>query len=263
MIDGVTRRVSSPTFVGRGPELRQLDDAFERASTGRPSIVLLGGEAGVGKTRLTTEFGGHVAAADGITAAGGCLDLGEGGLPYGPLVEALRDLVRQLEPQARERVIGRSRAAIGILVPDLDPERSGTDITDQALDWTGRRAHMFDALLAIFGRAATELPVVLVLEDLHWSDGSTRDFLRFLGRNLRDERLLIVATYRSDELHRRHPLGPLLSELSRGASVERIELRRFDRAELTEQLGGILGHPPGAALVDVMLERSDGLAYYV
>ena len=263
MIGRMTRRASSPFFVGRGPELMQLDAAVALARRGQPSLVLIGGEAGVGKTRLATELRKRVEAAGGSAISGGCLDLGEGGLPYGPFVEALRDLVRQLDRPLAEIVLGQSIDTVGILVPELAPPGSLGDGPDQAVDWSGRRARLFDALLAILGRAANARPLVLILEDLHWSDASSRDFLRFLVRNLREERLLVVATYRSDELHRRHPWLPVLSELSRGAFVERIELRRFDRAELAEQLGGILGHRPDADLVDAMLDRSDGLPFYV
>ncbi len=105
--------------------------------------------------------------------------------------------------------------------------------------------------------------VVLAIEDLQWADGSTRDLIRFLVRNMTSERVAIVATYRTDDLHRRHPLMGLLSELGRIARVERIELTAFDRAEVEEQLGGILGRPPAPIEVEAMLERSSGLPFYV
>ena len=103
---------------------------------------------------------------------------------------------------------------------------------------------------------------MLVLEDLHWSDRSTRDLLAFLVRNLRAERLVLVATYRSDELYRGHPLRPLLAELDRGRRSSRLDLRPFTRAELAEQLEGILGARPERGRVESVFERSQGNAFF-
>ena len=100
-------------------------------------------------------------------------------------------------------------------------------------------------------------PVLLVIEDLHWADASTRAFLRFLAATLGDEPLLLLATYRPDELHRRHPLRPLLAELERVRAL-RIDLTALTRDELGEQLAGILGSPPEPALVDRLYARSEG-----
>ncbi len=262
MIGGVTRRGSSPVFVGRRAELDRLDDAFARVALGLPSLVLVAGEAGVGKSRLIAEFTGRVEATGATTIGGGCLDLGEGGLPYAPFVEALRVLARRLDPAARDTAFGPSADVLGTLVPDL---RRGGVIAehDDPPDPAGRLARLFDAVIDVLGRLSAERPLVLILEDIHWADGSTRDLVRFLVRNLRDERLLVVATYRSDDLHRRHPLMPLLGELERADRVERLELRRFDRDEIGEQLTGILGEVPSPTLVDALLERSDGLPFFV
>jgi DNA-binding NarL/FixJ family response regulator len=262
IIDGVTRRGSSPVFVGRGAELDRLHGAFDRAALGQPSLVLITGEAGVGKSRLIAEFTGRVEATGATTIAGGCLDLGEGGVPYAPFVEALRALARRLDPAAREAVFGPSADVLGTLVPDLRPEFVVVD-RDDPPDPAGRLARLFDAVIAVLGRLAYERPLIVVLEDIHWADGSTRDLIRFVVRNIREERLLVLATYRSDDLHRRHPLMPLLGELERADHVERLSLRPFDRAELGEQLMGILGDAPSPALVDALLERSDGLPFYV
>jgi DNA-binding CsgD family transcriptional regulator len=265
IIDGVTRRGSSPVFVGRRAELDRLDDALRRAALGQPSFVLVAGEAGVGKSRLIAEFEARAEATGATSITGGCLDLGEGGAPYAPLVEALRALARRLEPAATEAALGPLADVLGILIPGLrEPRVVGAHVgpTDQG-DPANRLARLFDAVIAALGGLARERPLTLVIEDIHWADGSTRDLIRFLVRNLRDERLLMVATYRSDDLHRRHPLMPLLGELERADRVERLELDRFDRDELGEQLMGILGEAPSSSLVDVLLERSDGLPFYV
>src|SRR6185503_20497931 len=105
-------------------------------------------------------------------------------------------------------------------------------------------------------------PVVLVLEDLHWADQSTRDFLTFLVRSARDEPLSLVVTYRSDELHRRHPLRPLVAELERTPGVDRLGLERFSRDEVVAQISAILDEPASDELADRLFERSEGNALY-
>jgi DNA-binding CsgD family transcriptional regulator len=262
MIGGVSRRASSQSFVGRVAELEELGEALERATHGQPSLVLIAGEAGVGKSRLLTEFSARAEASGAMTATGGCLDVGEGGLPYAPFVEALRALARRLDPADIPAVFGPSAGVLGSMIPDLRRVGLEAEETEPAGP-ADRLARLFDAVIGTLGRLSTERPLVLILEDLHWADGSSRDLLRFLVRNIRDERLLILATYRSDDLHRRHPLMPLLGELERGTHVGRLELRRFDREELGEQLTGILGEAPSPALVDSLLARSDGLPFYV
>ena len=107
-----------------------------------------------------------------------------------------------------------------------------------------------------------ERPVLLILEDVHWADRSTRTFASFLARSLRRERVLVALTYRTDELHRRHPLRALLSELERVEGVRRIELSPFDRDELTEVLADILGGDPDDPLVDRLFMRGEGNALY-
>ncbi len=261
MIVGVTRRISCPVFVGRRVELDRLRNAFDRASDGRPSLVLVAGDAGVGKTRLLAEFSTHVDAVGGTTLTGGCLDLGEGSLPYAPFVEALRSLARELPPEARAAAFGTVPAELANLVPDLLSVDLPAAVASEML--AGRQARLFDAIIGVLGRLTADRSAVLALEDLHWADGSTRDLIRFLVRNVRSERLLILATYRSDDLHRRHPLMPLLSELERSDRVDHLQLRRFDRDEVAEQLTGILGVPPTNEQLDALLDRSDGVPFFV
>jgi ATP/maltotriose-dependent transcriptional regulator MalT len=263
MIAGVTRRISSPVFVGRRAELGRLGEAFRRADGGQPSVVLVAGEAGVGKSRLMAEFVARVAAADGRALTGGCLDLGGGGPPYAPFAEALRTYVRRLDLDARPAAFGPSTGALVRLVPDLRASAVPADPVAAGADPSGGQAQVFDALIGALEHLSSERPLALIVEDIHWADGSTRDAVRFLVRNFDTQRVALVATYRSDDLHRRHPLMPLLSELERSDRVERLELSRFDRAELAAQLEGILGQPATAELVDTLLMRSNGLPFYV
>ena len=262
-IIGSMPRVSSPVFVGRATELRRLTDALEQASSGRPGTRLITGEAGIGKSRLVEEFLARARAGGALVLEGDCLPVGETGLAYAPFVAALRPLVRSLDAERLDQVIGPGRAELAHLLPDLGPPPERTKRPpDASLSATTARARLFEIMFGVFHRLAQERPLVLVLEDLHWADASTRDLLRFLVRNAREEPMLLLATYRSDELHRRHALRPLLTELQRLESVEIIELGAFVEAELAAQLAGIRGAPVEPQLVSTVLARSGGNPFF-
>lgn len=142
------------------------------------------------------------------------------------------------------------------LLPELG--EADRDATDEH-----GTARLFELTARLLERISADRPVVLVLEDLHWADASTRHLLAYLFRTLRSGRLVVVGTYRADDIHRRHPLRPLLAELDRLRTVRRIELARFNRAEVGRQLTGILAATPEPALVDEIFERSDGNAFFV
>jgi DNA-binding CsgD family transcriptional regulator/tetratricopeptide (TPR) repeat protein len=242
ILGDMTATLTSPTFVGRTEELARLAAAGERAAAGTPTAVLIGGEAGVGKTRLVGEV---VAAArdNGATVLiGGCVELGGEGVPFAPLIEALRGVVQDLNV--------------------ADPGGGGPALSTTPGPWS-EQGRLFELFLGLLERLGEERPAVLVVEDLHWADRSTRDLLAYLVRNLRQGRLLLVLTYRSDELHRRHPLRPFLAELDRGRRVERLELARFGRAEVAAQLAGIQGAPVPADLAERIHARSGGNAFFV
>lgn len=259
MIGAVSRRVSSPVQIGRHEEMAALRAALQRASAGEPSVVLVAGEAGIGKSRLVAEFLTD-ARADGATVLmGGCVELGEDGLPYAPLVEMLRSLARERDPEQLERLLGPARQDLGRLVPDLAPEGQSPTPGAEASD----QARLFERVLGLIDGLATERTVVLAIEDAHWADRSTRQLIRFIVPALREQRVVLIATFRDDELHRRHPLMPLLSELGRSSLVERIELRRLSREETAEHLAGILGTTPEPELVDRLFERADGNPFFL
>ncbi len=124
-------------------------------------------------------------------------------------------------------------------------------------------SQLLELVLGLLGRLSDRRPLLLVLEDLHWSDQSTRELVSFLIRTLRGVRVVLLATYRSDELNRRHPLRPLIASWDRLRTVQHVELRRFEPGEVAAQLGAILGTEPAAGLVDMVFDRSGGNAYLV
>jgi DNA-binding CsgD family transcriptional regulator len=259
IIDAMAVRVSSPVLIGRTDELARLRAALERANAGASSATLVAGEAGVGKTRLVAELAAIAQAEGALVLLGGCIDLGESSLPYAPVVEALRGVVRRLPADEVDAVIGHGRGELARLVPDLGP---ASDERDTELSIGSGQGRLFETVLGVLERLASRAPVQFVVEDLHWSDRSTRDLFGFLVRNLRDARVALVLTYRSDELHRRHPLLPFLGELERSGRVERIELARFDRGESAAQLRAIAGQDLDAALLESIHERSGGNAFF-
>jgi DNA-binding CsgD family transcriptional regulator len=249
----VATRVTSSRFIGRSQELAELEAALADASDGRPSLAFIAGESGVGKTRLLKELERGALAAGARVVSGECVSLGEDELPYAPIVAALRSLTRDGDPVLDE--LGpATRAGLASLLPELAPA-SALPVMDRDAQAQSR---VFEALLTLLDQLGRDDPVLLAIEDLHWADASTRGFLSFLARSLRAERVMVVASYRPDELHRRHPLRPLLAELERGPRARRIELVPLTRTELAEQLEDILGAAPDDARVERMYARSEG-----
>lgn len=238
-------------MVARQAEVAAFRHALTRAGTGRPGVLLVGGDAGVGKTRLVKHLR-RIAQDDGATVVvAHCVDLGEIGIPYLPFTEALTRLREEGGPV--DAAI-RERPALARL---LDPGAAGPS------DDVAERLQLFDGIACCLAASGREgAPLVLVLEDLHWAEPSTRDVLRFLVTRLRMENLLIVGTYRTDDLDRRHPLRPLLAELYRSSAVERIELAPFTETELREFTTALAEQPLTEQEFQQVLGRSEGNAFF-
>src|SRR3984885_5218392 len=226
------RRGASSVLVGRAAEMATLQAAVETVRQGEPAAVLIGGEAGMGKTRLIGEFTAAARGAGGRGLTGACLELGADGLPYSPFTAMLRDLVRSAAPDEVATLLSGSRRAaseLARLLPEPAPDRpaggpgepalTAADVRDTypgGMTAGEARAHLFEGFLTLLERLEEQRPLVLVIEDAHWADRSSRDLLAFLiGYQRAVGNLLIVVTFRSDELHRTHPLRPLLAELAR------------------------------------------------
>jgi DNA-binding CsgD family transcriptional regulator/tetratricopeptide (TPR) repeat protein len=250
----MTGELPSSAFIGRAVELRRVDALLERAEQGRPQVVLVSGDAGVGKTRLLLALADRAHRRGMRVLMGASVELGDIGLPYLPVVDALRGLAD--DPEEARLLAGAATTAPGLgrLLPGIEPARPTGDAPDQL--------QVLDAVRAVLVGRSERSPVVLVLEDLHWADRATRDLVAFLARTLRAGRVTLAVSYRSDELHRRHPLRPLLAELVRLPGVERLELAPFTRAELAEHLEAIAGAPLPAEQVEGIHDRSEGNPFY-
>jgi DNA-binding CsgD family transcriptional regulator len=189
---------------------------------------------------------------------GGCLELGTDGLPFAPFTAVLRDLVHEMGADGVASMLpGRTTRGLARLLPELgEPDTSG--------DPAEARARLFEEVLRALEYLTRHSPVVLVIEDAHWADRSSRDLLMFLIGNQRSlSGLLIVVTYRSDELHRTHPLRPLLASLDRISWVERLEVQRLTRHDTSELATRILGREPASDLAEALYHRSEGNPLFV
>ena len=218
-------------LVGRTDQRSRLRTLLDEVISDGSRFVLLGGDAGAGKTTIIEVFAadlfGPLADRKAQLIRGQCVPLGGEGLPYAPIVGTLRDLVAQ---HGREQVLawaGAGGPALGVLLPDL---------TGGSPEGDSIRLQLFEAITQLWERASEHSPLVVIIEDIHWADESTRHLLRFLARALTDAPVMIVASYRTDELTRRHPLRPFLAEIGRLAGTERIEVPSLDRAEVAELL---------------------------
>ncbi len=248
----------SPVLVGRAEHLGALDAALGRVRAGGPSTLLVGGEAGIGKSRLVSEFAAGASQAGARVLVGACLDLGTDGLLFAPFAAVLRELVRDLGaggvaallPTHATREFARLLPEFGEADTDVDPAVA--------------RARLFEQMLTLLERLAEAGPVVLIIEDAHWADRSTRDLMAFLiGSQQVLDGVLIVVSYRSDELHRTHPLRPLLADLGRLSWVERMELPRLGRLQADELAAHIIGREPEPRLADEVYERAEGNPLFV
>nr|WP_319058213.1 AAA family ATPase [Streptomyces europaeiscabiei]MDX2774993.1 AAA family ATPase [Streptomyces europaeiscabiei] len=240
-------------FVGRDSEMARLRDVLDRAGQGEPRAVLVAGDAGVGKSRTLAEAAAYAVGKGTAVFTGHCVDLGDVGLPYLPFTEILGALA------ADER-----------FAPLLQAHPATARLLGGGADG-GDRLQLFEGIAALLTDLAGATPVLLVLEDLHWADQSSRDLLRFLlsravlqhpAPGAPAHRLAVFASYRADDLHRRHPLRPLLAELVRLPAVERLELRPMPDTEVARLVRSLRAEPLSEATVGRIVERAEGNAFY-
>src|SRR5947209_2981438 len=249
-------RVSSRQLVGRDQPLGLLMDLAQRTADGNGGTALVVGEAGIGKSRLVSEFRRRAGEAGALVLTGECVDLAEVELPYAPIVGALRSVVRKRNEAELARLFGGARAELARLTPELgDP--------DPGLPGSLGQARPFEAVLGVLSRLSQERPVALVIEDVHWADSASLDLLAFLVRNQRSERLATVITFRSGELPTEHPVRARLAELEHGGRAQPIELDPLSLEHVAEQVLDITGAPPTAGLSHALHDRAGGNPFFV
>jgi len=240
-------------MVGRDAELHALLAAAAEASSGVPRVVVVGGEAGIGKSRLIDELCERL--ADGtVVARGQCVEFGAVGVPYAPLIGVLRDLVDAVGTDAVFTAAAGGAATLRALVEARTPTERDERLGIERLD---------EVVTTILESLAAERDIVVVIEDLHWADPATLEVVRFLSRMLRTGRLLVLVSYRSDDVGRGHPLRGALAELERTRRVSHILLERLDAEQVRTQLECLIGDAASAERSRAVFERSEGVPFFV
>ncbi|ADD44983.1 helix-turn-helix transcriptional regulator [Stackebrandtia nassauensis] len=239
----VANRVVSPAFIGRADALSSLLAAF-RSAGAAPGVALIAGEAGIGKSRLVSEFAASLGGGARVVT-GGCTQLDDG-LAYAPFVAVLRALVRELGAERVAEILPGPGRELARWFPELGAAQSGDKL------------RLYEEILTLVEAAASK-PLVVVIEDLHWADAATAELLGFLARNVNRPGILLVATYRDTE----PATGPLLSELRRGGRTTQLRLGPLTRHEVGRQLAAILGDRPEPDVARRIHERSDGNPLFV
>ncbi len=237
-------------MIGRDTELGALREAFARSRDGDPSVVVVGGEAGIGKTRLVEEFLRGV-DADAMVARGQCVELGDDGAPFIPIRAVMRSIVDLAGADAVRAAAGASLDTLAPLLPE--------DVAGGAPEADLRVGRLHDEFTRMVERVSEIEPVVVVVEDVHWADAPTMQLLRYLARMLHDGRVMLVMTARTAELPRRHRLREDLAELERLRSVSELELPRLSRDEVSR----MIATNDAASDAEELFERSGGVPFFV
>ena len=267
----VTSRVSCSELVGRAAELASLGAVLESVGqSSGTSVVLIGGEAGIGKTRIITEVCTRAKGLDYLTAVGACLPVEGRVLAYASPVGLLRDLERQLEGRSEAEALHPAMQALGLSSVPPTVARSGWHarrvVADSPHSACARRMAKtltYEVVLRALADVSASAPLVVVFEDLHWADTFTLGLVDYVSRNIRDSPILLIGSYRSDELGKQHPLRALLAELLRVDCVTRMELSGLQGHELEQLMTAILGHRPDRARLDATSGRTGGNPFFV
>src|SRR5215204_2438904 len=251
---GVPRTALCPVLIRRDDELGVLEDALLAARRGESRFVALAGEAGIGKTRLARELASEARELGCTVLAGACSDA-ELTLPYLPFVEAIGNYLDEVDADHLGEQLGPGIAELAQLFPQLSRGAG----PEQSPDPGQAKLRLFEALVSLLALPARERALLMVIEDVHWADASTRELLDYLARRLTDLPSLILVTYRRDELNRRHPLMPVLHGWRRSGVADVVELDPLSSDGVGEMLAAMLGEEAvDAELRELMVERSEG-----
>jgi class 3 adenylate cyclase/tetratricopeptide (TPR) repeat protein len=247
------QRTLCPTLIGREAELFVLEDSLLAARRGQSRLVALGGEAGLGKTRVVSELARRATALDFEVLWGACSEA-ELALPYLPLVEAIGNYISRKGSEHLATELGGARRELAQLFPQLGEEAPGP-----VGDPGQAKLRLFEAVVALLAVPARERGLLLVIDDIHWADSATRELVDHLARRFTNQRAVLVVTYRSDELERRHPLRPLLQNWRRSGAVEMLTLAPLEAADIGGMIAAILDKEEvEPELTALMHARTDG-----
>jgi tetratricopeptide (TPR) repeat protein len=248
-------------FVGREPELKQLQSAFDGAMSGQGALTMVMGEPGIGKTALCEQLSTYVILRGGRTLVGHCYEEGSLSLPYLAFVEALRSYVLSRDIKDLREELGTGAADVARIVSEIR-ERLKVKLRPQK-DPEEERYRLLQAVTGFLTNAACVQPLLVVLEDLHDADKGTLDMLTHVSRHLAGTRLLIVGTYRDVEVDRSHPLSAALAELRRVSSYGRVILRGLNADEVRRMLESITRESVPWGLAEAVHRQTEGNPLFV
>ena len=245
-------RVLSPVLVGRDSELSTLEDSLLSALRGDGGVVIVGGEAGMGKTRLVNALAARARTLGCMVLAGGCSEA-ELSLPYLPFLEAIGNYLTTADVRQLGQRLGPAASELAQLFPQLgSPSGSPTESVQAKL-------RLFESILILLRDAAGHRALLLILEDLQWADPATRELLDYATRRLRSTNVLVVATYRTDEMHRKHALLPTIQGWRRNGQVELVELGALSATQIADMVCAIFEERSiSPEFRDFLHERSEG-----
>jgi DNA-binding CsgD family transcriptional regulator len=250
-----------PVFVGREAELQRLQSAYEDAVQGRPALVALAGEPGIGKTALCTQLAKYVSSRGGRVLWGHCAETEALSLAYLPIVQALEEYTSSMDTLELRDDLGSSASALARIVPQLR-QRLCVDV-EPASDPDEDRWRLFQAVITMLRSGAARQPIVLMLEDLHEADRGTLDLLTHFARHIGDARLLVLGTYRDVEVDRTHPLASTLAELRRFPHFARLGLHGLSIAEVHRFYCEVRGQDVSLSRAQTVHQQTEGNPLFV
>ncbi len=253
--------VERTPFVGREVERAELRRLLDQTARGQGALVMIGGEPGVGKTRIAEELMAEARQRNMTAYIGRCYEM-EGAPPYVPFVEMFEVAARTATPEGFRAALGDSAGEVARIMPEL--RRLFSDIPPPLeLPPEQERRYLFNSVRGFLARAGRAQPLLLILDDLHWGDDATLLLLQHIAQGLHEMPLLILGTYRDVELDAARPLARALEELVRQRLAHDIALRRLPEADVQVMLHALSGQEPPADLVQAIYRETEGNPFFV
>jgi len=255
--------ISSPertTFTGRVAEWQRLEQCWQESQTGRRHVILVGGEPGIGKSRLSLEFARLAAAQGAAVLIGRCDE--EALIAYQPFVEAIAHYVTVASDVVLAIDVAAGATHLDALAPDIK-RRVRNTATPADGNVEGLRFRLFESVVALSAAIAQRQPLVLVVDDLHWADKPTLLMLRHLVRASQPMRLVMLGTYRDTDVSRTHPLHELLADLRKERDVTRMQLRGLGEADVGRVVAAWTHHAPTSAFVSRISHETEGNPFFL
>jgi class 3 adenylate cyclase/tetratricopeptide (TPR) repeat protein len=255
------RMAERTPFVGREQERADLRRFLDRAKSGSGSLVMIGGEPGVGKTRITEELAAEADRHGFLTLTGHCYEM-EGAPPYIPFIEILQTFIHLAEPEEFLEDLGEAAPEVAKLVPELR-ERLPDLPEPRKIPAEQERLYLFNKLSGFLGRQASKRPLLIIIEDLHWADESTLLLLQHIAQRLSEMPVLMVGTYRTTELDIARSLARALEELFRQRLAHDLPLKPLPETDVSAMLRGRSGQEPPSRLVETIYQETEGNPFFV